>query len=229
MRQRPLCGGGECGGHYHLTLRSERRDNLKACASRIGCISTHPPGAKTWGHRAPAKSPGSSARATPPRAILGGKDQPLADGTSSCKISIPHRLQPLLEARLDCLVILDEVHRLPRFFPLLRSLVDRARRRKRRAGLYLLLGFVSPEVPRQDGESLAGRAAYLELCPLETGGKPWRGSGSGAVFPRASWPSGRRRASAGGRTSSGPTPRGRLPAETVRHLLTMLATSRGSS
>jgi predicted AAA+ superfamily ATPase len=49
-----------------------------------------------------------------------------------------------LEAHLDRLVVLDEVHRMPELFPLLRSLVDRARREGRRAGLYLLLGSLAP-------------------------------------------------------------------------------------
>ena len=72
-----------------------------------------------------------------------------------------------LEANLGRLVILDEVHRMPGLFPLLRSLVDRARRRGLRNGLYLLLGSLAPEVSRQAGESLAGRASYLELSPFD--------------------------------------------------------------
>jgi predicted AAA+ superfamily ATPase len=75
--------------------------------------------------------------------------------------------EPYLEAYLHRLVILDEVHRMPELFPLLRSLVDRARRQGRRAGLYLLLGSISPEVSRQAGESLAGRASYMELAPFD--------------------------------------------------------------
>lgn len=71
-----------------------------------------------------------------------------------------------LERYLDRLVILDEAHRMPQLFPLLRSLIDRARLAGRQQGLYLLLGSVSPEVSRQAGESLAGRASYLELGPF---------------------------------------------------------------
>ena len=56
---------------------------------------------------------------------------------------------------------------MPGLFPLLRSLVDRARRRGLRSGLYLLLGSLAPEVSRQAGESLAGRASYLELAPFD--------------------------------------------------------------
>ncbi|VCU54893.1 hypothetical protein TTHNP4_00302 (plasmid) [Thermus thermophilus] len=80
------------------------------------------------------------------------------------KLSAP---ELYLEAHLGRLVILDEVHRMPGLFPLLRSLVDRARRRGLRNGLYLLLGSLAPEVSRQAGESLAGRASYLELSPFD--------------------------------------------------------------
>ncbi len=66
----------------------------------------------------------------------------------------------------DKLVILDEVHRVPALFPLLRGQIDRARREGRRAGLYLLLGSASVDLLKQAGESLAGRIAHLELAPL---------------------------------------------------------------
>lgn len=75
----------------------------------------------------------------------------------------------------DRLVILDEVHRVPDLFPILRGLIDRARRAGRRAGQYMLLGSASLGMLRQSGESLAGRVAYLELSPfdvLETGHLP---------------------------------------------------------
>lgn len=67
---------------------------------------------------------------------------------------------------LDKLVILDEVHRVPGLFPLLRGLIDRARRAGREAGMYLLLGSASLDLLKQAGETLAGRIAYLELSPF---------------------------------------------------------------
>jgi len=79
-----------------------------------------------------------------------------------------------LSSHLDKLVILDEVHRVPGLFPLLRGLIDQARRDGKRAGQYLLLGSASLELLQQSGETLAGRIAYLELGPLnilETGAK----------------------------------------------------------
>ena len=77
-----------------------------------------------------------------------------------------------MQAHLDKLVILDEVHRVPGLFPLLRGLIDQARRAGAGVGRYLLLGSGSLEVLQQSGETLAGRIAYLELSALnvlETG------------------------------------------------------------
>lgn len=77
-----------------------------------------------------------------------------------------------LADHLDKLVILDEVHRAPHLFPVLRGLIDQARRNGKRTGLYLLLGSASLDLLQQSGETLAGRIAYLELSPLnllETG------------------------------------------------------------
>ena len=65
------------------------------------------------------------------------------------------------------LAILDEVHRLPGLFQSLRGLIDRGRRRGRRAGRFLLLGSASMDLLRQSGETLAGRIAYLELGPFD--------------------------------------------------------------
>lgn len=77
-----------------------------------------------------------------------------------------------LSQHQDKLVIIDEVHRAPALFPVLRGLIDQARRDGRRQGLYLLLGSASLDLLQQSGETLAGRIAYLELSPLnitETG------------------------------------------------------------
>jgi predicted AAA+ superfamily ATPase len=77
-----------------------------------------------------------------------------------------------LSAHADKLVILDEVHRIPNIFQILRGLIDKGRRTGRRTGRFLLLGSASIDLLRQSGESLAGRIAFLELGPfdvLETG------------------------------------------------------------
>ena len=67
---------------------------------------------------------------------------------------------PGLELRpLDGLVVLDEIHRLPDIFQLLRVLADRPGPPAR----FLVLGSASPELLRQTSESLAGRVAFHEL------------------------------------------------------------------
>ena len=66
----------------------------------------------------------------------------------------------------DQLVILDEVHRAPGLFPVLRGLIDKGRRAGRTTGRYLLLGSAALDLLKQSGETLAGRIAYLELAPF---------------------------------------------------------------
>ena len=67
---------------------------------------------------------------------------------------------PGLELRpLRGLVVLDEIHRLPEVFPLLRVLADRPRTPVR----FLVLGSASPDLPRQTSGTLAGRVAFHEL------------------------------------------------------------------
>lgn len=66
----------------------------------------------------------------------------------------------------DKLVILDEIHRAPNLFPVLRGLIDRGRRAGRKSGQYLLLGSASLDLLKQSGETLAGRVTYLELAPF---------------------------------------------------------------
>ena len=67
---------------------------------------------------------------------------------------------PGLELRpLRGVVVLDEIHRLPEVFPLLRVLADRPRTPAR----FLVLGSASPDLLRQTSETLAGRVAFHEL------------------------------------------------------------------
>ena len=61
--------------------------------------------------------------------------------------------------RLRGLVVLDEIHRLPEVFPLLRVLADRPGTPAR----FLVLGSASPELLRQTSETLAGRVAFHDL------------------------------------------------------------------
>jgi predicted AAA+ superfamily ATPase len=72
-----------------------------------------------------------------------------------------------LAEHLERLVVLDEIHRAPGLFPVLRGLIDRSRRSGRRTGLFLLLGSAALDLMRQSGETLAGRVSYLELQPFD--------------------------------------------------------------
>lgn len=96
----------------------------------------------------------------------------------------------------DKLVILDEIHRAPNLFPVLRGLIDRGRRAGRKSGQYLLLGSASLDLLKQSGETLAGRVAYLELAPfnvMETQALPpdelWVRGGfpESLLAPNAAW------------------------------------------
>jgi predicted AAA+ superfamily ATPase len=63
----------------------------------------------------------------------------------------------------DRLVVMDEVQRVPWIFPVLRGLIDA----DRRPGRFLLLGSASPQLIGMSAESLAGRAAMIELAPFD--------------------------------------------------------------
>jgi predicted AAA+ superfamily ATPase len=65
------------------------------------------------------------------------------------------------------LVILDEIHRVPDLFPVLRGIIDQGRRQEKRYGRFLLLGSASIDLLRQSGESLAGRIAYVDMGPFD--------------------------------------------------------------
>ena len=67
-----------------------------------------------------------------------------------------------LEQYQDDCVILDEIHRMPELFPVLRSLIDR----HRVPGRFLILGPASPSLLRDSSESLAGRISYIKLHPF---------------------------------------------------------------
>jgi uncharacterized protein len=72
----------------------------------------------------------------------------------------------------DRLVILDEVHRAPGLFAVLRGQIDQMRRAGKRAGMYLLLGSASIDLLKQSGETLAGRISYLHLDPVNVAELP---------------------------------------------------------
>jgi predicted AAA+ superfamily ATPase len=67
----------------------------------------------------------------------------------------------------DELLILDEIHRAPGLFEVLRGTIDQGRREGRGNGRFLLLGSAAIELLAQSGETLAGRIAFVELSPFD--------------------------------------------------------------
>ena len=70
------------------------------------------------------------------------------------------------ESMEDHLVILDEIHRVPELFQVLRGVVDKGRRKKKGTGRFLILGSAGVDLLKQSGETLAGRIAYIHMTPL---------------------------------------------------------------
>lgn len=72
-----------------------------------------------------------------------------------------------LRAQAPKLVVLDEVHRIPRLFEILRGVVDHNRETGFRFGQFLLLGSASLDLIHISSESLAGRVAHLDLAGID--------------------------------------------------------------
>ena len=70
------------------------------------------------------------------------------------------------------LVVLDEIHRKPALFQILRGVIDERIRLGEPTGQFLLLGSASIDLLRQAGESLAGRLGTLELGPFNLAEMP---------------------------------------------------------
>jgi predicted AAA+ superfamily ATPase len=158
----------------------------------------------------------------------------LEDPAQRQKLSDP---TSYLGAHQHQLVVLDEIHRTPQLFAVLRGLIDQGRRQGYRTGRFLLLGSASIDLLRQSGESLAGRIAYLELTPLLASELSWEQQDR--LWLRGGFPDSFRvdseRDSLAWRSDfvrtylerELPLFTGRLPAETLRRLWTMLAHSQG--
>ena len=88
----------------------------------------------------------------------------LESDSDKAKLQSP---ETYLSDHIGHLVIIDEIHRAPGLFPVLRGMIDRPRRAGRDAGMYLMLGSASLDLLHQSGETLAGRVAFLELSSLQ--------------------------------------------------------------
>ena len=72
-----------------------------------------------------------------------------------------------LDALRNRLVVLDEIHRAPELFGILRGIIDDRIWNGEPAGHFLLVGSASIELMRQSGQTLAGRLGYLNLDPFD--------------------------------------------------------------
>jgi predicted AAA+ superfamily ATPase len=170
-------------------------------------------------------------------AIASGREATYLDLESAADRARLSEPQLYFADHVDELVILDEIQRAPGLFEALRGTIDQGRREGKGTGRFLLLGSASIDLLAQSGETLAGRAAIVELAPLtlaEVGGprldELWVRGG----FPQ-SFLASREQASLRWREDFirtylerdipqlGP----RIPAETLRRLWTMLAHNQG--
>ena len=111
--------------------------------------------------------PRQAGKTTLARELAKGRPSIYLDLESEADLAKLTEPELYLTQHLDKLVILDEIHRRPNLFPVLRSLIDRARRMGQGNGRYLLLGSASLDLLERSGESLAGRISYLELAPFD--------------------------------------------------------------
>jgi predicted AAA+ superfamily ATPase len=136
------------------------------------------------------------------------------------------------------LVILDEIHRMPGLFEILRGIIDERRRDGQRFGHFLLLGSASLDLMQQSSETLAGRVAYLDLGPIQA--LEWASTDLDTLWLRGGFPNSLLAANEAASLRwredfvrsylqrDVPMFAPRLPAETVGRLWTMLAHQQGA-
>lgn len=93
-----------------------------------------------------------------------------------------------LRAQAGKLVVIDEIHRAPGLFAVLRGVIDERRRGGQRKGQFLLLGSASIDLMRQASESLAGRIAYLDIAPFSVSEAAAAGHGINVAWVRGGFP-----------------------------------------
>ena len=71
-----------------------------------------------------------------------------------------------LRSQQGKLVVIDEIHRVPHLFEVLRGIIDDWRAAGLRSGHFLLLGSAALDLMQQASESLAGRVAYMDVTPI---------------------------------------------------------------
>jgi predicted AAA+ superfamily ATPase len=143
-----------------------------------------------------------------------------------------------LRAQGSKLVILDEIHRLPGVFEVLRGIIDERRRAGQGFGHFLLLGSASLDLMQQSSETLAGRVAYVDLGPIQA--LEWAPNNLDTLWLRGGFPESLLAANDAASLRwredfvrsylqrDVPMFAPRLPAETVGRLWTMVAHQQGA-
>jgi uncharacterized protein len=93
-----------------------------------------------------------------------------------------------LRGQAGKMVVIDEIHRAPGLFAVLRGVIDERRRAGQRKGQFLLLGSASIDLMRQASESLAGRIAYLDIAPFSVSEAAAAGHGINVAWVRGGFP-----------------------------------------
>lgn len=137
------------------------------------------------------------------------------------------------------LVVLDEVHRAPGLFDVLRGVIDDNRQAGFRSGQFLLLGSASLDLIHLSSDSLAGRISHLDLGGINVDEAAHSGIREDALWLRGGFPDSLT-ADTDGHSAQWrsdlvrsylerdvPMFAPRLPAETLRRLWTMLAHTSG--
>lgn len=144
-----------------------------------------------------------------------------------------------LRSRAPHLTVLDEVHRVPELFEVLRGVIDDNRRAGFRNGQFLMLGSASLDLMRMSSESLAGRVSHVDLTGVVVDEAAAVGIDTSMLWLRGGFPDS---IAAEGDARSlmwredliraylerdVPMFAPRIPAETLRRLWTMLAHTSG--
>ena len=144
-----------------------------------------------------------------------------------------------LRAQAPHLVVLDEVHRMPELFAILRGVIDDNRRAGFTAGQFLLLGSASLDLVKNADESLAGRVSHMQLTGVTPDEAAAVGADASRLWLRGGYPdsllAGSDAASALWREDliisylerDVPLFAPRIATETLRRLWTMIAHSSG--
>lgn len=151
-----------------------------------------------------------------------------------------HDADAFLRAQAGRLVVIDEIHRAPGLFEVLRGIIDERRRSGDRAGHFLLLGSASLDLMRQASETLAGRVEYTELGCIDALELPRQVGDMDRLWVRGGFPESllakgdvdsldwRRAFARSYLERDVPMFAPRMPAETIGRLWTMLAHAQGT-